>query len=239
MQPYKRSRTSRKKKVTKAEIARTIRSMSEKKFASGLVFNAAPGINWTFQAIGARTTLVSQVTATDMNAGVQPGIVQGVNRYERVGNSIRIEKITFSIVITPSVANVMHDGSVCRILFVHDKAWGQAAVAGDIMETQNFYGLPRTDRVGPGKEKRYNIIKDISHQMVETAQTGAGAAGAVGPQLLTNFSIYPRSRVDFLGPGCTDTDLAIGTNAWYVMVAADGVACCTVKIGFEVVWTDI
>lgn len=207
-----------KKQVRK--IAKTVyRSLSEKKAYNALIDGGtAVATTWTIRSFlgGA--------------AASGRGIAEGVTETTRTGDKIRLQAIHFTVTIVPLAAMPDLNGSFCRVVVWHNKQANQALpTATQIWNSDSVEELRNNNF-----RDRISILKDFTHQMVLTGETG-GAAFSSGPEFFGTFSIYPKTQVSYTGAdGEIDTILK---NDYGIAFAADA-ACCLITVRAQVVYYD-
>lgn len=201
-----------------------VTSMEEKKHVqtTGTAFNALK--NWQLVNICCNTS----AAGTDSGGG----IAQGSTETQRMGERVTLKRIDVVINIDPILANVNQNGSLCRVLIVHDREphLGYPAnttvlnVANDIRTLQNL-----TYRT------RFTIVKDFVHSMVITANNVAANFG-VGPAGLFKFSLFPNKIMQFSGAAGVTANIV--KNCYYIMVSSDDDNCCQLSYACQLQFTD-
>ena len=88
--------------------------------------------------------------------------------------------IEYFVKIAPAVASVGGEGSMCRMVFYHNKAAaGAVPDVAQIFDTNNFYSGRNVNYA-----TKFSLLDDITHQMVITSyNSSSGVAFSAGPAL--------------------------------------------------------
>ena len=119
---YRRGQ-SRPSKAYVARIARSVvrRNEETKCFTQTLLNGTSSTNSWEFKSALA-------------------GLTQGTSTTTRVGARIALVAIEYFVKIAPAVASVGGEGSMCRMVFYHNKAAaGAVPDVAQIFDTNNFY----------------------------------------------------------------------------------------------------
>ena len=94
--------------------------------------------------------------------------------------SIALVAIEYFVKIAPAVASVGGEGSMCRMVFYHNKAAaGAVPDVAQIFDTNNFYSGRNVNYA-----TKFSLLDDITHQMVITSyNSSSGVAFSAGPAL--------------------------------------------------------
>ena len=108
------------------------------------------------------------------------GLTQGTSTTTRVGARIALVAIEYFVKIAPAVASVGGEGSMCRMVFYHNKAAaGAVPDVAQIFDTNNFYSGRNVNYA-----TKFSLLDDITHQMVITSyNSSSGVAFNAGPAL--------------------------------------------------------
>ena len=108
--------------------------------------------------------------------------------------------------IAPAVASVGGEGSMCRMVFYHNKAAaGAVPDVAQIFDTNNFYSGRNVNYA-----TKFSLLDDITHQMVITSyNSSSGVAFSAGPALFKIIRVTPRTVVQFGGNAGTISDLPL------------------------------
>jgi len=175
--PFVAKRRARRfrKRVPVARVVRNVLTRQAEKKASFQtpVSNAASGITWIFNSFIATA-----------------GIPQDVTVNGRIGDKIRVRAIEVTLKISPVLLAVGNNGSICRIIFYHNRRASGALPSGaTIMNGNNILG-----HVNQEFNKQFTVIRDFTHSMVVTAFNG-GVNGSVGPVFQETFRLFPPSTL--------------------------------------------
>lgn len=162
-------------------------------------------------------------TTASVTDAAGSGIVQGTANNQRIGDRIRVTKLEVIINIVPTIVAGETAGSTCRVMIVHDKephlGYPTSAL---IMDPDSDMGGMQNQV----QKRRFTIMKDFVHEMVPLG-TNAAAVIAKGPKFLSKFTFYPNQVIEYSGNGGVTANIV--KHAYYVMYAADGGSCCTVR----------
>jgi len=194
------------------KVKRVLYSIAEKKHLEH--GNTAQSISnsWSINQLLCSTT----ASGTD---SVGSGIVQGAGYNQRVGERVRITKLSVVLWLYPLTgASVPATGMTCRFIVFQDKLpnLGYPGVT-DVLETNSLmstYNLTKRDR--------FKILKDFVHQQVATISDGAGVIGG-GPQSLQKLNFYPKCEVEYTGT--TGVTAAIFKNGFFIMALCSAANC--------------
>lgn len=197
-----------------------VTSMEEKKHVQSIRSPANTATTWEIQNL----LCDGAVTATDTGGG----IIQGANENQRVGERVLLKKLEVIVHINPVTANVPDNGSLCRILIVHDREphLGYASVS-NVMQTANDYRSNQNMTY----RTRFIILKDFVHSMTKVSGPGSG------PPFLGKFVFYPNKIIQFSGAGGVTANIV--KNAFYIMYCADDANCCAVDAYAQAHYVDI
>ena len=158
---YRRGQ-SRPSKAYVARIARSVVRRKETKCFTQTLLNGTSSTNsWEFKSALA-------------------GLTQGTSTTTRVGARIALVAIEYFVKIAPAVASVGGEGSMCRMVFYHNKAAaGAVPDVAQIFDTNNFYSGRNVNYA-----TKFSLLDDITHQMVITSyNSSSGVAFSAGPAL--------------------------------------------------------
>ena len=159
---YRRGQ-SRPSKAYVARIARSVvrRNEETKCFTQTLLNGTSSTNSWEFKSALA-------------------GLTQGTSTTTRVGARIALVAIEYFVKIAPAVASVGGEGSMCRMVFYHNKAAaGAVPDVAQIFDTNNFYSGRNVNYA-----TKFSLLDDITHQMVITSYNpSSGVAFSAGPAL--------------------------------------------------------
>ena len=144
---YRRGQ-SRPSKAYVARIARSVvrRNEETKCFTQTLLNGTSSTNSWEFKSALA-------------------GLTQGTSTTTRVGARIALVAIEYFVKIAPAVASVGGEGSMCRMVFYHNKAAaGAVPDVAQIFDTNNFYSGRNVNYA-----TKFSLLDDITHQMVITS----------------------------------------------------------------------
>ena len=148
---YRRGQ-SRPSKAYVARIARSVvrRNEETKCFTQTLLNGTSSTNSWEFKSALA-------------------GLTQGTSTTTRVGARIALVAIEYFVKIAPAVASVGGEGSMCRMVFYHNKAAaGAVPDVAQIFDTNNFYSGRNVNYA-----TKFSLLDDITHQMVITSYNPA------------------------------------------------------------------
>ena len=101
--------------------------------------------------------------------------------------------IEYFVKIAPAVASVGGEGSMCRMVFYHNKAAaGAVPDVAQIFDTNNFYSGRNVNYA-----TKFSLLDDITHQMVITSYNPAVELHSAGPALFKIIRVTPRTVVQF------------------------------------------
>ena len=185
---YRRGQ-SRPSKAYVARIARSVvrRNEETKCFTQTLLNGTSSTNSWEFKSALA-------------------GLTQGTSTTTRVGARIALVAIEYFVKIAPAVASVGGEGSMCRMVFYHNKAAaGAVPDVAQIFDTNNFYSGRNVNYA-----TKFSLLDDITHQMVITSyNSSSGVAFSAGPALFKIIRVTPRTVVQFGGNAGTISDLPL------------------------------
>ena len=157
------SRTISASKAYVARIARSVvrRNEETKCFTQTLLNGTSSTNSWEFKSALA-------------------GLTQGTSTTTGVGARIALVAIEYFVKIAPAVASVGGEGSMCRMVFYHNKAAaGAVPDVAQIFDTNNFYSGRNVNYA-----TKFSLLDDITHQMVITSyNSSSGVAFSAGPAL--------------------------------------------------------
>jgi len=195
-------------------VKRVIQNLAEKKFYSLDVASAAMPVTWTF-----RSFLGS--------------IQQGTTASTRIGNKIRVHRITWSFLLTPSAVAGVADGCTGRIVVIHNKETNATVPtgSGDVFEGNQVYAqrfVPLMSRV--------SILKDVQHSMVTTG-VNAGTPASAGPQACFAITIYPNKVIEYQNN--TASVVALFKDDYQLGMTCTDASTCFCEYSIQVVFTDV
>lgn len=211
-------RTPGRTRYTKAYVARIARSVVQRNeetkcFTQALATNANGTTSWAF-------------------ASALAGLTQGTSTSTRVGSRIQIVALEYFVKIAPATANMGGEGSMCRMIFYHNKAAGAATPSvSEYFDSNTFSSGRNINYV-----KKYTTLEDITHQMVITATPGTAATFAAGPAFFRIVRIPLRTFVEYAGNAGTISDLPV--HDFGIGYAADDTNCCLVNVTSKVWFKD-
>lgn len=227
----KRIRNTEKSRATKltktnlgALVRRTVMDIEEHKF-----FQHFPTV-----AVTTFPHLTWQIYGLLYNAS-NVGIVQGTGASDRIGNKIKLQGIDLMVKIEPIQSGMDANGSMCRLVVIHQKKNNGAAPT----QTQCFTGLGTphlvADIQNPVYENRITFHQDIVHNMVMTG-TNVAPANTAGPEGLYKIHIPAKSIVEYNSSSGGEASLV--SDGWYIAITSDGAACCAITTNCVVRYTD-
>lgn len=164
-------------------------------------------------------------------ASATAGLTQGTATNTRVGSRISIVAIEYFVKIAPQTATIGGEGSMCRVIFYHNKAAaGALPPTAELWDTNNFYSGRNVNYA-----RKYSIMEDITHQMVVTTWNVSVPATA-GPAFFRIIRLTPKTTVEYGGNAGTISDLPM--HDFGVGYAADDTNCCLVNIASKVWFKD-
>ena len=129
--------------------------------------------------------------------------------------------IEYFVKIAPAVASVGGEGSMCRMVFYHNKAAaGAVPDVAQIFDTNNFYSGRNVNYA-----TKFSLLDDITHQMVITSYNPAVELHSARVPRCSRSSGDPRTVVQFeemlaQSPICLLTTLESPTVVTMSLVAS-------------------
>lgn len=219
---YRRRRFA--KRRFNASVKRVVTSLAEKKFSSGAVALAYTSPTaWLMSSALAGTTVGT--------GGGPYGVSQGSGVGNRIGNSIRLNKIEFQVTVVPQPGTVNIAGEMCRMILYHNKQPNGAVITPtQVFDTDAINSL-RNENERP----RVTILKDMIHHMQPTSSASAQTVTSTG---FTTFkwTIYPKTVVQYSDGFAAITSVL--TNDYGIGVISTRAGCCQFAIGVKVFYSD-
>lgn len=177
--------------------------------------------------------IAAAVSATNVwqFASAMAGLVQGTGPTARVGNKIHIVALEYFVWIVPAVLNVGVNGSLCRVIFYHNRdAQGTTPNVATLWDNNQLV----TGRNVNWKDA-FSIHDDITHQMTITSNNG-GTKFSAGPALFKCFRFPLGKDFVFNANGGTISDLY--EQDYGMGFCTDGVNCCSVTCNVKIWFKD-
>jgi len=204
--------------MTVPRVRRVIMSMSEKKVANYAInTRAVPG------GLGATWAAVSFFNGPAAITGIQ----QGTTASTRIGNKIRISKISWSFAFLPMAAVDASGGNTCRFIIYHNKQTNGTLVAtADIFQSNQV-----TSQRNINGLQKVTVLRDQTMAMVPTSATTSG------PTYPLTGAIYPNKIIQYTGNTATIADMLVHDYGFAVI--SDAASCCEFYGEWQIQFTDV
>ena len=212
---YRRGQ-SRPSKAYVARIARSVvrRNEETKCFTQTLLNGTSSTNSWEFKSALA-------------------GLTQGTSTTTRVGAQLLLWQLSTLLRLLLLWLPVGGEGSMCRMVFYHNKAAaGAVPDVAQIFDTNNFYSGRNVNYA-----TKFSLLDDITHQMVITSyNSSSGVAFSRSRAVQKIIRVTPRTVVQFGGNAGTISDLPL--DDFGVAHCSDDVTCCLVTVVAKVWFKD-
>ena len=129
--------------------------------------------------------------------------------------------IEYFVKIAPAVASVGGEGSMCRMVFYHNKAAaGAVPDVAQIFDTNNFYSGRNVNYA-----TKFSLLDDITHQMVITSYNSSSGVAFSGSRAVQDHPVtlelwYSLEEMLAQSPICLLTTLESPTVVTMSLVAS-------------------